>query len=91
MSDLQANQVIFLILIFIIVGILFVLNIFAKVYVWGGWLNRMKNSSGNYNAGKIIMMVFAAVALYFILTYLFASKTTVRASPGRSKEEPLLN
>ena len=86
MNDLQANQIIALILIFVVVGILFVLNIFAKVYVYGGWLNRMKNSSGNYNAGKIIMMAVAAVAVYFLLMYLFKSKQTVRASASRSQE-----
>jgi hypothetical protein len=86
MNDLQANQIIALILIFVVVGILFVLNIFAKVYVYGGWLNRMKNSSGNYNAGKIIMMGVAAVAVYFLLMYLFKSRQTVRASASRSQE-----
>ncbi len=86
MNDLQANQIIALILIFVVVGILFVLNIFAKAYVYGGWLNRMKNSSGNYNAGKIIMMGVAAVAVYFLLMYLFKSKQTVRASASRSQE-----
>lgn len=86
MNDLQANQIIALILIFVVLGILFTLNIFAKAYVYGGWLNRMKNSSGNYNAGKIIMMALAAVAVYFLVSYLFKSKQTVRASPSRSQE-----
>ncbi len=86
MDDLKANQIIALVLIFVVVGILFILNIFAKVYVYGGWLNRMKNSSGNYNAGKIIMMGVAAVAVYFLLMYLFKSKQTVRASASRSQE-----
>jgi uncharacterized membrane protein len=86
MNDLQANQIIALILIFVVVGILLVLNIFAKAYVYGGWLNRMKNNSGNYNVGKILMMAFAAVAIYFLVMYLFRSKQTVRASPSRSQE-----
>jgi uncharacterized membrane protein len=86
MNDLQANQIIALILIFVVVGILFIVNIFAKVYVYGGWLNRMKNSSGNYNVGKILMMLLAAVAIYFLLMYLFKSKQTVRASASRSQE-----
>jgi uncharacterized membrane protein len=90
MDDLKANQIVFLILIFIIVGILFILNIFTKAYVWGAWLNRMKNNSGNYNAGKIIMMLLAALALYFLLTWMFSPKITTRASQSRSKEEPML-
>ena len=68
---MNAQQIIFLILIFVVVAILFILNIFAKAYVYGGWLNKMKNSSGNYNAGKILMMVAVAVALYFLLYFLF--------------------
>jgi uncharacterized membrane protein len=84
---MDANQIVFLILIFVVVGILFILNILTKAYVWGNWLNRMKNSSGNYNAGKILMYLAAAVLLYFILSYLFMSKNTVRASLTRSKDE----
>ncbi len=84
---MNANQIVFLILIFVVVAILFILNIFAKAYVWGNWLNRMKNSSGNYNTGKILMYVAAAILLYFLLTYLFMRKNTVRASLTRSKEE----
>jgi hypothetical protein len=84
---MNANQIVFLILIFVVVAILFILNIFAKAYVWGNWLNRMKNSSGNYNTGKILMMLAAAVLLYFLLTYLFMRKNTVRASLTRSKED----
>ena len=56
------------------------------VYVWSKWLNRMKNSSGNYNVTKILMMVSAGVALYFLLSYLFKPKQTVRASLTRSQE-----
>ncbi len=84
---MDANQIVFLILIFVVVGILFILNIFAKVYVWGNWLNRMKNSSGNYSTYKILMWLFAAVLLYFILYYLFVRKNTVRASLTRSNDE----
>jgi uncharacterized membrane protein len=84
---MTAEQIIFLILIFVVLAIIFTLNIFAKAYVYGGWLNRMKNSSGNYNAGKILMMVAAAVALYFLLYFLFIRKPTTRQSLTRTKEE----
>jgi hypothetical protein len=84
---MEANQIVFLILIFVVVGILFILNILTKAYVWGNWLNRMKNSSGNYNTGKILMMVAAAVALYFLLSFLFMRKSPVRASLTRSKDD----
>jgi hypothetical protein len=84
---MDAKQIVFLILIFVIVGILFILNILTKAYVWGNWLNRMKNSSGNYSTYKILMWLSAAILLYFIVYYMFASKSTVRASLTRSKEE----
>ena len=84
---MDAEQIVFLILIFVVVAILFILNILTKAYVWGNWLNRMKNSSGNYNTGKILMYLAAAVLLYFLLSYLFMRKNTVRASLTRSKEE----
>lgn len=86
MSDLPANQIVVLILIFVIVGLLYIINIFMDVYVWSRWLNRMKNSSGNYNVTKILMMLAAGIALYFLLSYLFKPKQTVRASLTRSQE-----
>lgn len=86
MNDLRANQIIFLIMLFIIVALLYIINIFMDFYVWGRWLNRMKNSSGNYNVTKILLMVSSGVALYFLLMYLFKPKQTVRASPSRSQE-----
>jgi hypothetical protein len=84
---MDANQIIALVLILVVVAILFILNIFAKAYVWGNWLNRMKNNSGNYSTYKILMWLSAAVLLYFILYYLFVRKDTVRASLTRSKDE----
>jgi uncharacterized membrane protein len=84
---MDAKQIVFLILIFIIVGILFILNILTKAYVWGNWLNRMKNNSGNYSTYKILMWLFAAVFVYFLVYFLFMRKSTVRASLTRSKEE----
>ena len=57
-----------------------------EMYVWSRWLNRMKNSSGNYNVTKILMMLAAGVAFYFLLSYLFKPKNTVRASLSRTQE-----
>lgn len=87
MSEFTANQLVFLILIFIIVALLFVLNIFAKAYVYGRWLDRMKNNSGNFDTTKILMMLGVAIALYFFLTWMFGSKQTIRPSLTRSQEE----
>jgi hypothetical protein len=80
------NYIVFLILIFVVLALLFILNIFAKAYLWGSWLNKMKNNSGNFDTTKILMMVGVAVALYFLLVWLFGSKHTIRASLTRSED-----
>jgi formate-dependent nitrite reductase membrane component NrfD len=86
MNYSPANYIVFLFLFLIIVGLLFIINILMDAYVWGVWLNRMKNSSGNYNVTKILLMVSAGIALYFLLSYLLKPKQTVRASLSRSQE-----
>jgi uncharacterized membrane protein len=84
---MDAKQIVFLILIFVIVGIVFILNIFAKAYFYGNLLNKMKNNSGNYNASKILMMFFVGIAIYFLILFLFMRKNTTRASLTRSKDD----
>jgi NADH:ubiquinone oxidoreductase subunit 6 (subunit J) len=86
MSDINANQIIGLMLVFILVGALFVLNVIIQVKVGGRWLNGMKNSSGNYSVTKILLTGVAAVAVYVLITYMFGSKTTTRPSLTRSEE-----
>ena len=86
MSDINANQIIGLMLVFILVGALFVLNVIIQVKVGGRWLNGMKNSSGNYSITKILLTGVAAVAVYVLITYMFGSKTTTRPSLTRSEE-----
>jgi hypothetical protein len=87
MNDQEANKVIFVILIFIILGILFILNIFAKAYVWNNILDKMRNNSGNYTATKILMMVVAFISLSFLIYWLFSSKTIIRHSLVQRKEQ----
>ena len=77
MNDQDANKVIFVILIFIILGILFILNIFAKAYIWNNILDKMRNNSGNYTATKILMMVVAFISLSFLIYWLFSSKIII--------------
>ncbi len=85
------DYMVFLILIFVIFGLLFILNIFAKAYVWGNFLNKMKNNSGNFDTTKILMMFGVLIALYFFITWMFGSKQTVRASLSRSPQEEYIN
>jgi uncharacterized BrkB/YihY/UPF0761 family membrane protein len=87
MNDEEANKVIFVILIFIILGILFILNIFAKAYVWNNMLDKIRNNSGNYTATKILMMFTAFIAISFLIYWLFSSKTIVRHSLMRGKDK----
>lgn len=87
MSDINANQIIALMLIFIVVGALFVLNVIIQVKVGGRWLNRMKNSSGNYSVTKILLTGVAMFAVYVLITYMFGSKTTTRPSLTRTQDE----
>ena len=87
MNDQEANKVIFVILIFIILGILFILNIFAKAYVWNNILDKMRNNSGNYTATKILMMVVAFISLSFLIYWLFSSKTIIHHSLVQRKEQ----
>lgn len=75
MNDQDANKVIFIILIFIILGILFILNIFAKAYVWNNILDKIRNNSGNYTTTKILMMFVAFIALSFIIYWLLYSRS----------------
>jgi hypothetical protein len=81
------EYIIFIILLFVILAIFFTLNIFAKAYFYNGLLNIMKNSSGNYNAVKIIMMVTSVFALYFLLYFLFIRKPITRQSLYRRKDD----
>jgi hypothetical protein len=74
MNDEEANNVIYVILIFIILGILFILSILAKAFVWSNMLDKLKNNSGNYNAIKIILMFAAGIAIYFLVYWLLTSK-----------------
>lgn len=85
MSDITANQIVFLILIFVLVGALFALNIVTKVSLYSTWLGRMRNSSGNYDVGKIIGILIAAVAVYFLVYYLLKGRTTTRPSQTREQ------
>ena len=87
MNDQDANKVIFVILIFIILGILFILNIFAKAYIWNNILDKMRNNSGNYTATKILMMVVAFISLSFLIYWLFSSKIIIRHSLVQRKEQ----
>jgi hypothetical protein len=77
MNDYTANTIVFLILIFIVIGILLVLNTIGKAYMYGKIVGLIKNNSGNYSATNIVMLVGAIGAAYFLIYWLFMPKTTI--------------
>ena len=87
MNDQEANKVVFVILIFIILGILFILSILAKTFVWNNMLDKLHNNSGNYNAIKIILMFAASIAIYFLVYWLLTSRSFKYYSLVRGKED----
>ena len=87
MSDITANQIVFFILIFIIIGLLMVLKIFLDVKMGERFVGRLRNNSGNYSPMNILLMAVAIGAIYFIIIYIFRSKTTVRPSLTRSQDD----
>ena len=90
MNDVEANKVIFVILIFIILGILFILSILAKAFIWDNMLNKLRNNSGNYNAIKIILMFAAAIAIYFLVYWLLSSRAFKYDSLVRGADDSLV-
>jgi uncharacterized membrane protein len=87
MNDHEANKVVHVILIFIILGILFILSILAKTFIWNNMLDKLHNNSGNYNAIKIILMFAAGIAIYFLIYWLLTSRSFKYNSLKRGEEE----
>lgn len=87
MNDQEANKVIYVILIFIILGIFFILTILAKTFIWDNMLDKLHNNSGNYNAIKIILMFLFIIAIYFLVYWLLTSRAFKYDSLKRGKEE----
>lgn len=83
MSDMTGTQMVTLVLILVIVGILFALNFVAQATLWGTWLGRMRNNSGNYNVGRIVATLVAAGIVFAVVSYLLKSKTPSRPSQTR--------
>ena len=86
MNDLQANRIFFFILLVVLVLIVFTTNIILQDTVYDRLVGTVKNNSGNFNASKILLMFSAAVFAYFLLYWLFKTKSSSRKSLSRSKE-----
>jgi thiosulfate reductase cytochrome b subunit len=87
MNDLTANRIVFFILLVVLVLIVFTTNIILQGTLYDSLLGTVKNNSGNYNATKILLMFSAAVFAYFLLYWLFKTKSSSRKSLYRSQEK----
>jgi len=87
MNDLTANRIVFFILLVVLVLIVFTTNIILQGTLYDSLLGTVKNNSGNYNATKILLMFSAAVFAYFLLYWLFKTKSSSRKSLYRLQEK----
>ncbi len=86
MTDRFANQLVFVILLFIIFGILFMFNTMFQGYFLNIFLSKIKNNSGNYSSMNIIIMFVAILSLLFLLYWVFKPRTIRHESQFRTKD-----
>ena len=86
MTNNVANRLVFLILLFIIFGILYIFNTVFQGYILSIFLSKIKNNSGNYSSIKIIMMIVAILSILFLLYWLFKPRTIRNESQFRTKD-----
>jgi uncharacterized BrkB/YihY/UPF0761 family membrane protein len=80
MDDITANKIVFLLLLFIVIGIIITVNTIAKVNMYGIFLSHLQNNTGNWSTIKILMMFFAIVFIMIMLYWIFRPKMTQRHS-----------
>jgi hypothetical protein len=80
MTDLLANQIVFLILLFVIIGIALTTNMLIGGVFINKISNIVKNNSGAVSGRNIIMLFLAIIFIYFILVWLFKPKVFIRQS-----------
>lgn len=83
MTDLLANQIVFLILLFVIIGIALATNMLIGGAFMNIISNIVKNNSGAVSGRNIIMLFLAIVFIYFIIIWLFKPKIFIRASQAQ--------
>jgi hypothetical protein len=86
MTDQFANKIVFIILLLIIMGIVFIFNSVYQGYFLNIFLSKIKNNSGNYSSINIIMMFVAILSILFLLYWAFKPKMVRRESQFRSTD-----
>ena len=74
MDDIAANRIVFFILLLIVLGIVLTLHTLVTPSLYGAFVHQIKNNTGNYSTGNILMMVAVAVGLYLLFVFLFTPK-----------------
>jgi uncharacterized membrane protein YhaH (DUF805 family) len=70
MDDKTANQIVFVLLLIIIVGIVFTLQLIVQEPI----MNKLKNSAGQLSALNIVMMFLVFVGLFLLWRHLTKSR-----------------
>lgn len=74
MKDSDANKIVFLILLFIIIGITICIHTLTGLFNVDFWIERMRNNSGEISAYVILMWFLTAIGIYFMIHWLFFAK-----------------
>jgi len=74
MDDITANRIVLFILLLIVFGIVATLHLLVTPSLYGSFVHQLKNNTGNYSTGNILMMAAAAVGLYALFVFLFTSR-----------------
>jgi len=70
MDDITANRIVFFILLVIVIGIILSLQLIIQ----DSFLDKLKNSSGQFSGVNILMMFGVGILIYLLIAYLFKSK-----------------
>lgn len=81
MEDNTANRMVTFVLLLTAIGILLALYGLVGPIL----LRQLKNNTGNYSTGNILMMVAVIIGLYLLFAFLTAPKT-IRTSPRLGRE-----
>jgi hypothetical protein len=75
MTDLEANKIIFGILLFIIFGILITINTITHIFNVDAWIHRMRNNTGTVSSYNILMWLFVGIAIYLFIYWIFYKRS----------------
>jgi hypothetical protein len=86
MKDSDANKIVFLILLFIIIGIAICIHTLTGIFNVDLWIEKMRNNSGEISAYVILMWLLAAIGIYFMIHWIFFAKPHITQLLSRSSD-----